>query len=324
MDRIYCYAVVLDCSAPYFMDKNAKYLCTLKLIDETLCGESKDKSAPEYLTATMFAKTQDELPPISKIGTIVRIHRAQTKKFKDQYQLNVDVNKKASWIIFDPLDGQTPLAKKGKNYTFTPADKLRLKSIRKFVKEYFEKHEIEGMTLKEAEKKKPKDFDTLCYVLDVKAKNKVEKVKLSDGTKVVKLELPANRKGTIPPLEIVRIRSANFGDKKFEDITLNEYSSILRVPNDFKSAKELLKVIQGGKVEASIKGELGMYTPMKEELTKILKGGQKAKAVSLKELFSGKSIGNNKLFKVHVNVVDVGPKDPHEWIMVVENKTQKQ
>ena len=322
-DRVNCYAAVLDCSAPYYMEKTAKYLCTLKLIDETVCGNSKDKSAPEYLTATMFAKTADELPPITKVGTILRIHRGQTKKHKDVMQLNCDVNIKAAWIIFDPIDGQSPIAKKGKQYTFTPHDKLKLKSIRKFVKEHFEKNELEGITLKEAEKKKPKDFDCLCYVLDVKTKAKAERIKLCDGTKIVKMDLPINRKGIVIPLEVVRVRGVDFdAKKKSKYLTLNDYSNVLRVPADFASAKALLKEIQGPKLPEEIKTELSLYTPLKGEITKL--GSHKtAKLAKLKDLSSGKGLAS-KFFKVNVNVVEVGPKDPLDWIYVVEKKTGKQ
>jgi hypothetical protein len=307
------------------MEKTAKYLCTLKLIDETVCGNSKDKSAPEYLTATMFARTADELPPITKVGTILRIHRAQTKKHKDIMQLNCDVNIKASWIIFDPVDGQSPIAKKGKQFTFTPLDKIRLKSIRKFLKEHFDKTELEGITLKEAEKKKPKDFDSLCYVLDVKTKAKAERIKLCDGTKIVKMDLPITRKGVVVPLEVVRVRGVDFDPKKkFKYLTLSEYSSVLRVPGDFASAKALLKEINGPKLPEDIKSELALYTPLKGDATKLLGSHKGAKLMKLKELCSGKSLGSAKYFKVNVNVVEVGPKDPLDWICVVEKKTGKQ
>lgn len=324
-DRVNCYAVVLDCSAPYYMEKTAKYLCTLKLIDETVCGNSKDKSAPEYLTATMFARTADELPPITKVGTILRIHRGQIKKHKDVMQLNCDVNIKAAWIIFDPVDGQSPIAKKGKQFTFTPKDVTRLKSIRKFLKEHFEKNELDAITLKEAEKKKPKDFDALCFVMDVKTKAKAERIKLCDGTKIVKVDLPITRKGMVIPLEVVRVRGVDFdAKKKFKYLTLNEYSSVLRVPSDFASAKALLKDIHGPKVPEEIKTELSLYTPLKGEATTLLGAHKQAKQMKLKDLSSGKSLGATKFFKVNVNVVEVGPKDPLDWICIVEKKTGKQ
>lgn len=290
---------------------------TVKLIDESLCGKGKGK-AQEFLTCTMFAKTAAELPPINKIGTIIRVHRGQTKKFKDVIQLNVDVNIKAAWLIFDPYDGQTPLAQKGKRYTYTAEDKQSLKTMRKFVKDYFEKKDLESLSLKEAEKKKPKDFDTLLYVLEVKAKGKEEKVKLCDGSKVVDLHLPSNRKGLVAPQEVVRIRSANF-DKGFKELTLNEYSNILRVPKEFVAAKDLLKELEGTKM-TDIKKEVSLHMGMKEEPTKLLK--KTGKPITLKELFAGKAA--QKLYKVHVGVVEVGPKDPKDWICVVEKKTKKQ
>ena len=317
-DRIYTWGVILDCSAPYYNEKSANYQCTFKLIDDSLVG-SKSKSAPEYLTATMFSKIAAEFPSVIKVGTIIRIHRGETKKHKDQMILNINITRKAAWIIFDPYDGLTPIAQKGKHYTYTEKDKAALKSLRKFVKEYFEKKDLEGMSLKDAEKKKPKDFDTICYVLDVKAKGKEEKVKLCDGSKIVKLSLPINRKGAVAAQDIVHIRSVNI-EKGGKEISLNEYSSVLRIPKEYAAAKALLKELQGPKVDAEIKKELSLVMDTKGETTKLLK--KNAKPISLKELFAGKNIGGTN--KVHVSVVDVGPKDPHDWICVVEKKTGKQ
>lgn len=307
------------------MQASSKYVCTLKLIDETVCQGLARKSAPEYLAATIFGKNADELPQPTKVGSIIRIHRGQTKKYKEGMQLNCDIGIKGAWLLFDPLDGQTPIAQTGKKYTFTIADKARLNALRKFIKTYFAKHELAGLTLKEAEKKKPKDFDTVCLVLDIKQKDKCFKVKICDATKIAKLELPLARKGLVNPLDIIRLRSANYSDGKFKGLLLNEYSNILRIPKDYVSAKDLMKELKEGKVAAEIKSQVKLYTPNDEEVTKILKNHKQNKAVSLKKMFAEEVTKNSqKFFKTRVNVVEVGPKDPHEWLCVVDDKTKKQ
>ena len=319
-DRVNLYGAILDCSAPYYMDKTGKYLCTVKLIDETINPDVKNKAAPENLSVTFFSKTAADLPQATKIGSILRIHRGQSKKFKDKFQLNCDVGIKGSWVLFDPIDGNTPVAKSGKRCTYSEKDKAHLVSIRKFIKAYFGKQELAGITFKEAEKKKPKDFDVLCYVLDVKHKGIIDRVRLCDETQVVKLDLPDNRKGYLSPFEVIRIRSADF--KKSGELTLSEYSNILRVPKEYLSAKELLKSLKKDKLPADVKDNLALYNPEAEVATKLVGSHKSAKVTSLKTIFGEKLPKGEKQFRVRVNVVEVGPKDPHDWICVLNKKEQ--
>lgn len=237
-DRINLYAIILDCSAPYFMDKTNKYQCTMKLFDGSL---NPEKNAP--MTATFFAKTIAEIPQVTKVGSIIRLHRVQTKAYKRTFQINCDVGIKSAWVLFDPLIGTTPLEESGKGHTFIAEEKSLLVDIRKVSKNYFTKNELKAVTLKEAEKKF-KDFDLLCYVKDVKKKGSTTKVTISDSTKTVKLDVPSNTKFAITPEEVIRIRSANYTDKKYDTIELNEYSNILRVSDEYKSAKELMKKVK--------------------------------------------------------------------------------
>lgn len=238
-DRVNVYAIVLDCSAPYYMDKINKYQCTMKLFDSSLNPEKADP-----MEATVFAKSIDEVPHVKKVGTIIRLHRVQTKKHKKTYQINCNVGVKGAWVLFDPIVGTGPIEESGKKHTTTPEDKTALADIRKFAKNYFSKNELNAMTLKEAEKKKPKDFDTLCVVKDVKKKGTTSKVTLCDGDKTVKLDVPTSAHFEIVPDAVIRIRSANYTDKKCDTIELNEYSNVLTVSEEYKSAKELLKEVK--------------------------------------------------------------------------------
>ena len=200
-DRVNLYAIILDCSAPYYMEKTHKYQCTMKLFDTSL---NPEKSEP--ITATIFGKKISDIPRVTSVGTIIRLHRAQSKKFKKAQQLNCDVSIKGAWILFDPTYGTTPTNESGKGHTFTTEDKSLLADIRKYAKNYFVKNELTAITLKEAEKKK-KDFDTLCYVVDVKKKGTVNKVSLRDGHKNVKLDIPTKSNLSIAPLKLLRTKA---------------------------------------------------------------------------------------------------------------------
>ena len=291
----------------------------MKLIDESVNPNEK----VEFISASVFAKTAGEVPHALKAGSIIRLHRAQTKKHKSSVQLNCDVEIKGAWILFDPIEGVTPISQSGTKFTFNEEDKTILKNMRKFSKEYFAKNDLSTITLKKASTDKQTDFDTLCLVLKVKG----EKVMLCDDNNVVNLTIPKGRGLVVSPGEVIRIRSANFTDKKtFKNITLNEYSSILRVPIEFKSAKNLMKKINDGKVGDKVSEKLSRHSPhlnAPKVGSKITDSHKVTKVTALKDLFSGNAI-KGKYFKIHASVMEVGPKDPKEWICVVDKKTKKQ
>ena len=295
----------------------------MKLLDTTM---------DEPMIATIFAKTAAEIPQVSKVGSIIRLHRAQTKTYKKDkkgFQINCDVEIKGAWVLFDPSDGVTPVKESGMKYTFTTDDKAILTEIRKFAKNYFAKNELTALTLKEAESEKPKDFDTVCLVMEVKKKTGMNQIKLCDAEKVVKLNVPTNRNLTVTPGEVIRIRSADYTDtKKFDTLELSEYSNILRVPAEYKSAKDLMSSVEGGKASEKVKSKLAIHTPhLNAPMTgsKITDAHKQTKAVALKDLFAG-TVGKagQKHFKIHVNVSEISPKSPKEWIGVYEKKTKKQ
>jgi len=217
------------------MEKTNKYQCTMKLFDSTLNPEKV-----EPITATIFAKAKADVPHVTKVGSIIRLHRILTKKFKKTFQINCDVGIKSAWLLFDPSSGTTPIGESGKGHTFSPEEKTMLADLRKYAKNYFAKNALNAITLKEGEKKS-KDFDSICYVEEVKKKGSVIKATLCDVGKTVHLDVPTNTKLPIVPDEVVRVRGVDYADKKYETLKLNEYSNVLKVPEDFKSAKDLLK-----------------------------------------------------------------------------------
>lgn len=295
----------------------------MKLIDQSL---NLDKQEP--LTATIFSRSSSEIPHVTKIGSIIRMHRAQTRKYNKQFYINCDVNYRSAWVLFDPIEGVTPISESGKEHTFTSNDKNTLAEIRKFAKNYFTKNPIDYLTLKQAEKS-PKDFDSLCLIVDVKKKGNSTKVTLCDAEKSVKLNIPESQKLSVITGEVVRIRSANYTDtKKFDTLELNEYSNILMLNSDYKSAKELMSSIHSGKTSEKVKSKLAVHTlnlnsPM--TASKITDAHKQTKITSLDDLFAGEGgKSGQKYFKVQVNVTNISPKNPKEWIWTYDKKTKKQ
>lgn len=328
VDRVNLYAVVLDSSAPYYMEKISKYLCTMKLIDPSVNPGLEKKAEKSVLNVTFFDKDAKDLPHPQKVGTIIRIHRGQTKKFGNIHQLNCDIGIKGAWALFDPVEGTQPQHYSGKTITYVNADKTRLKEIREFGKKFFRDHELTGISLADASASKKQDFDFVGLVLETKKKDGMEHMKICDGDKTVKLDIDVGKNSYVKTQDIVRVRSANWGaDKKGDKLTLNEYSNILRVPKEFKSAKALMATINAPKSEEA-KGKIQKYTTQIGKTTlgsKILNTHKTTKYVALKDLFSGAAAkGANKFYKLKVNVIEMGPKDPHEWLCIVDTKTKKQ
>jgi hypothetical protein len=323
MPKVNVYGVILDCSAPYYLERTNKYMCTMKLIDDNVNPTEK----VEFISVSVFSKTIAEIPTALKVGSVIRLHRASAKKFKNNLQLNCDVDVKGAWILFDPIDGVTPIAQSGRNFTFNEEDKSLLKSMRKFSKEYFAKNDLPTITLKKASEDKPDDFDTLVLVLKVKAGKDANSVTLCDVDSVVKLTIPKDRNIVVSPGEIIKIRSANYTDKKtFKIISLNEYSSILRVPSEYKSAKAIMKKVDEGKVGDKVGEKLAVHSPhlnAPKVGSKIIDAHKITKVTPLKELFSGNA-PKGKFFKLQASVMEIGPKDPKEWICVMDKKAKKQ
>jgi hypothetical protein len=320
-DRVNLYAIILDCSAPYYMEKTNKYQCTMKLFDDSLNLERTDP-----LTATVFAKTAEEIPHVTKVGSIVRLHRVQTVKYRRSYIINCDITVKSTWVLFDPSEGMNPIDESGKGHTFTAEERKILTELRKLAKNYFAKHELKGLTFKQAEKKF-EDFDVICYVMDVKTNPTSARATLCDADKVVKLDVKDNKRVSLVAGEVVRIRSANYTDKNFTNIELNEYSNVLTLAKDFKSAKELMREINSDRTDNKVKSKLARTPHLTEPIigSKIGTVHRKANKALLSDLFGARGDkGTQKYFKAHIKVKEVRPKNPKEWIWVYNKKTKKQ
>jgi len=303
------------------MEKTNKYQCTMKLFDDSL-----NLNRIEPLTATVFAKTAEEIPHVSKVGSIIRLHRVHTVKYKKSYMINCDVVVKSAWVLFDPSESMDPIDESGKGHSFTPEERKILVDARKFAKSYFTKHELKGITFKQAEKK-VEDFDVICYVMDVKKNHAGTKATLCDTDKIVKLDVNDKNRVNLVAGEVVRIRSANYTDKNFNNIGLNEYSNVLSLAKDFKSATELMQDINSDNTDDRVKSKLALIPHLTEPIigSKIGTAHKQLEKALLRDLFgaSGEKEGQ-KYFKVHVNVKEVRPKNAKEWIWVYNKKTKKQ
>lgn len=84
-DPQHLYAVIIDASFPYKTNKD-KYICSLKVVDPSLHVKSQKGTGDgsDYATVILYAKRFEDLPIVSKIGDIIRVHRATLRLHKQQ------------------------------------------------------------------------------------------------------------------------------------------------------------------------------------------------------------------------------------------------
>ncbi len=313
--RVNAYAVIIDCSTPYFLENRCKYLCILKAVDETL-------EPGTFLSVSMFARALADLPKLVKMGSILRIHRGQTKIYKERMQLSCEIGRRGAWVLFDPTEGQAPASHSGVTCTLaSPVDFERVKKLREFARKYFVETSTAGISLEEAKTAKPSDFDSLCLVLTVKqakiseAKS-VTRIKLCDRTMVVRLETePGGGFDHVLPMSVVRVRSANFSSAS--RLHLSEHSNILVVPEWHKTAIEFYKGMTepSASLPADVRRQIYLHCPrLGQPLlpSKIIDPHGTTEAKKLSEVLAGAKAG--EFFRVRVGVVETVPTNPEQWM----------
>ena len=317
--RIYVYAIIVDCSGIYYSSTLSKYICTLKLIDDTLNYTFSFADLPEYFSATFFARSSSRLPQPIKAGTIIRIHRGQTNKNGVLMQLNCDVDIKGAWTLFDPEDSFIAIDKSSRSYTFTKRDVETLRKLRKFINHYFNLYKFPSVGLEEAEN----DFDSICYVLDIKSKEKYYRILICDKKKVAKLYINKDRVLCFYQRTIIRLRSANYTRIKGElRIILNDYSNLFIIPDNYKSARILLNYIKEKKVSKQVLDGLKYYIRDPNEIISLgrpLENG--LEFVQLKDLYTGKLNHDQHFFRVKVNVLEIRPREIEKCVFFINKES---
>lgn len=293
----------------------------MKLIDETVNPKENKGKIPPFISLTCFSRNKNELPIITKMGCVIRIHRGDTRKFNKSYQLNCDVGIKAAWILFDPSESVKPSAFTGRTYTFVDEDKKRMKELRRFGEKFLKDNDATEFASIGAN---VDEIDLVAIVLSRKtSKNNLDKLVVFDGEDFVKLEIDKDRYRHISSQDIVRIRGIR---QKRNEFLVNDYTNVMKIDPDQAAAKELKKKVDRAKKDKKFSEKLDLYIPIIEKSKTISEiKAKKTKSITLRELFA---LDTNKLkgqkYSVSVNVVEVGPKDTKNWIVSVDSKSRKQ
>lgn len=292
----------------------------MKLIDETVNPIKASDTIPPFISLTCFSRNKPEIPPVTKIGSIIRIHRGDTKKYGDGFQMNCDIGIKSAWILFDPTESIRPMHHTGRSYTFVDSDKRRLREIRRFGEMFLKENDVSEFI---SIRTNTEEIDLLVMVLCRKTHGKIyDLLVIFDGEKIIKMDITKEVYKYIMPQDIVRIRGITLKKDKF---IVNDYTNIMKISNEQATAIELMKKIEEAKKDKRIYSELEKHIPIKEKASTISEIiGKKPKYISLKDLFSLKP--NDKLeskYGVSVNIVEIGPKKVEDWIQTVDPATRE-
>ena len=76
------YATIIDASIPYKTNQD-KYICSLKVVDASLHVKNAHGTgdASDFATLILYAKRFEDLPIVSRIGDVIRVHRATLRLY---------------------------------------------------------------------------------------------------------------------------------------------------------------------------------------------------------------------------------------------------
>lgn len=264
------YGIVIDAAFPHKVAED-KYVCSLKIVDPSLHSKPTQHKATDndFATVVIYGKRFEDIPIVSKVGDIIRLHRATLRMYKNQRQFNVSTHWNGSWACFSTDDNSQfyPQTYSGKRATFEKHETALLTTLRKWAQSYFATQD--GVTsdlyinLKQA-KAAPRDFDCVVRILQVFDMDEyTNELKIADTTGdnwyvlALKLKFPDLQAG-----QVVRIRSATFDGTSLHKQMLNlqHFSNILQFVSTSRLVKTLhLKVADDWKADLS---ELKKAVPM--------------------------------------------------------------
>lgn len=321
------FGVIIDATFPYKTNQE-RYICSLKIVDPTLYNKGKDN---EYATLVLYAKRFEDLPIITRLGDVIRVHRATVRIYNGQRQFNANIFYNSSWAVF-PLDSNKHEASNhsSKEYSRQGSELATLNNIRQWGQKYFSQNNaVAGETtlpLNKAAGHKT-DFDVVAKVAQVfELDEYTNELRLRDSSSkdfwnvlALKLKFPSVRAG-----DVVRIRSVTYDETSTQKkvLLLSHYSNILTFPRDSKAAKELKGKVADERVDkAAINGVNATV------LTEVDKAHADLPVTSLQDLFhnieTDREIQDRTTFRTQFYVTRIEGSDVKEWTKSYDKKTKK-
>lgn len=78
------YGIVIDAAFPHKCS-DEKYVCSLKIVDPSLHSRPSQHKPTDndFATVVIYAKRFEDLPIVSRVGDILRLHRATLRMYKN-------------------------------------------------------------------------------------------------------------------------------------------------------------------------------------------------------------------------------------------------
>ena len=325
--------MIIDATFPYKTNQD-RYICSLKIVDPSLYIKSQKGAgdASDFATLVLYAKRFEDLPIITRLGDIIRVHRATLRLYNGQRQFNANIFYNSSWAVFS-ADGadKTPVNHSGKGFSFDKSEDATLANIRKWATGYFTQYNVISndlyVPLAKAATHKG-DFDVVAKVTQVfELDEYTNELRLRDASSgaqtwnvlALKLKFPQVRAG-----DVVRIRSATYDETSTQKkvILLSHYSNILALPAGSKLAKEVKAKVGDEKLDkAAITGVNATV------LTEVDKKYAGLPVHSLQDLFhnveTDKEIQSKDTFRTQFYVTKIESSDVKEWTKSYDKKTKK-
>lgn len=155
-ENVNVYGVVVDASVAFHQKDTNRYICQLKIIDESHHTLGNHEKQCKFINVVFHGKRMEDCPHIKQVGDVIRIHRAQVKEYAQKRQLTVNVYLGATWVLFKQNGGKEcanstdeednekvggsryrPYLFSGKSHSFDPAnDKPIIRNLQQWSFEY--------------------------------------------------------------------------------------------------------------------------------------------------------------------------------------------
>lgn len=323
------YGVIIDATFPY-KTANERYICSLKIVDQSLYKKSGDAS--DFATLVLYAKRFEDLPIITRLGDIIRVHRATLRLYNGQRQFNANIFYNSSWATFaGDSNENVAVSHSGKHSSFDKSEAAVLANLRKWASGYFSQYDVISNDLRVGLNKASThkgDFDVVAKVGHVfELDEYTNELRLRDATSgkdtwnvlALKLKFPHVRAG-----DVIRIRSVTYDETSTSKkvLLLSHYSNILTFPAGSKLAKEIRGKVSDEKVDRA--ALTGVNATVVTEVDKKHAG---LPVHSLQDLFhnveTDKDIQNKDTFRTQFYVTKIESSDVKEWTKSYDKKTKK-
>ena len=312
-DPVHVYGVIIDATFPYKVT-NDKYITSLKIVDPSLHSKGGKPTDNDWAQVVIYANKFEDLPIVSRVGDIIRLHRATVRIHDGKRQFNVSTQQypHSSWAVFSAEDNSaTPSSYSGKRATFEKHETALLAALRKWVNSHFSSHDgvtSDLYTSLSGAKKAGKDFDVVAKILSIHDLDEyTHELKLADSTGdnwytlALKLKFPNVQAG-----QVVRIRSATYDETSTHKqvLALSHYSNILSFVSSSRLARNLAaKVSDDWKQDQA---ELAKAVPSHAiVLSEVDKKHAGLRHTSLNDLFHQEGSLTGNTFRTTFSVVKV-------------------